>query len=67
MSDSTVTLMHTDCKSMITSSTLTSILFYIQTKVLMNVSIIGIDEETFMETVAQMERTSFNANPGMHT
>ena len=64
MSDSTVTLMHTDCKSMIT---LTSILFYIQTKVLMNVSIIGIDEETFMETVAQMERTSFHANPGMHT
>ena len=41
--------------------------FYIQTKVLMNVSNIGIDEEKALETVVQMELTSFHANSGMHT
>ena len=33
----------------------------------MNVSIIGIDKETSMETVVQMELTLFHANQGIQT
>ena len=44
-----------------------SFLFYIQTKAMMSVSKSGIKKEPLMETVVQMELTSFHAKPGIYT